>query len=313
MPITLSSLWKRVYEEPHTIFTLGGKVAFLELCVKHHHKIEIDKKYEYEKENEPVYSGVDTFRAWMHGEIETQGPLVVVQSSVNSLISQNKKLRDRQDPSGTHSAWTNPMYLLKPGDDASYTEDIEKKEFEMCKGNVSTNGGSYTENWGLIDIPAWITSGTGSGPELSDSEVAGILSELQALLKSAEDAAWGYIVVITQEIADVEMRRQRVINWHGQYMAQPRKDENLADIWNKKKELHTLMRIRLQIQRLEVDNKRLTSSGHTGVRVGPEGPDDGTVNMLMPDPTVIGPKPPKPSLKDAKKLPRPEDNEELSN
>jgi len=284
----------------------------MELCGKYHYKIEAEKKYEYERENEPVYSGVDTFRAWMDGQIAEQGPVGVLASSAKNLININRKLRDRIDPGGAHTTWIDDMYLLNPTDGAAITEDIEKKEFEMCKGNVSSHGGGYTENWGLIDIPAWITGTGAAGPEISDAEVAGIKAELQALTQS-EDAAWGKIVVITQEIGEVEKSRQRVINWHGQYMAQPRKDENLADIWNKKKELHTLMRIRLQIQRLEVDNKRLTSSGHTGVRVGPEGPDDGTVNMLMPDPTVIGPKPPKPSLKDAKKLPRPEDNEELSN
>ena len=164
----------------------------------------------------------------------------------------------------------------------------------------------------MIDIPGWITGTGAAGPEISDAEVAGIKAELQALTKS-EDAAWGNIVVITQEIGEVEKSRQRVINWHGQYMAPPARDKNLTDIWNKKTELHTLKRIRLQIQRLEKDNERLTSSVHTGEREGPEDPDDGTVDMLMPDPTVIGPKPPKPSLKDAKKLPRPEDSEELSN
>ena len=269
MPITLSQLWDKVYKAPHDIFSAAGKIEFMELCGKHYYKIEVDKKYEYERENEPVYSGVDTFRAWMDGQIAEQGPQVVVQSTVNSLISQNKKLRDRSDPGGSHASWTNPMYLLKPTDDAHYTENIETKEFEMCKGNVSRNGGSYTENWGLIDIPGWITGTGAAGPEISDAEVAGIKAELQALTKS-EDAAWGNIVVITQEIGEVEKSRQRVINWHGQYMAPPARDKNLTDIWNKKTELQTLHRIRLQIQRLEADNKRLTSSGPGGRRTPPE-------------------------------------------
>ena len=269
MPITLSQLWDKVYKAPHDIFSAAGKVEFMELCGKHHYKVEADKKYEKEQLNEPVYSGVDTFRAWMDGQIAEQGPLVVVQSTVNSLINQNKKLRDRQDPGGSHASCPNPMYKLEPTDDAAYTLEIEKKEYEMCQGNVSLNGGSYTENWGLIDIPAWITGTGAAGPEISDAEVAGIKAELQGLTKS-EDAAWGNIVVITQEIGEVEKSRQRVINWHGQYMASPAKEKNLEEIWNKKAELHTLKRIRLQIQRLEADNKRLVSSGHKGTRGRPE-------------------------------------------
>jgi hypothetical protein len=308
--ITLNKLWNKVYRAPYDIFFAAGKVEFMELFRKHLYKIEIDKKYEYERENELVYSGVDTFRAWMDGQIGERGPLVAVQSTVNSLINQNRKLRDRQDPGGSHASWTNPMYLLKPYDDAAYVEDIEKKEFEMCKGNVSKPGASHTENWGLIDIPAWITGTVAAGPEISDEEVAAIEAELQALTQGADaDLAWGNIVKITLEIDKVERNRQRVIIWHGQYMG-PHRATSLADIWNKKAELHTLLRIRLQIQRLEADNMRLTSSGHKVPRARPEDPDDGTVDMLMPDPAVIGPKPPKPSLKDAKKLPRPEDSEE---
>ncbi len=269
MPIKLNQLWDRVYKAPHDIFAAAGKVAFMELYAKHYVKTEADKKYEYEKDNEPVYSGIDTFRAWMDGEISKKGPWDLVQGSVNSLINQNKNLRNRHDPNGAPNSWTPEMYLLKPTDDAAYQSDIEKKEFDLCSGNVSLHQGSYIENWGLIDIPAWITGSGAAGPDISDAEVTAIKAELQDLTKS-EDEAWGKIATVTEGVADVGMRRQRVINWHGQYMAQPKRDENLADIWNKKKELHTLMRIRLQIQRLEVDNERLTSSGKTGGRVGPE-------------------------------------------
>ena len=65
-------------------------------------------------------------------------------------------------------------------------------------------------------------------------------------------------------------------------------------------------------------NDRIGMVGHNGsgkstllsILEGSEPPDAG---VLMPDPAEIGPKPPKPSLKEAKKLPRPEDSEELSN
>jgi hypothetical protein len=143
----------------------------------------------------------------------------------------------------------------------------------LCKGNVSElpplGSKTYTENWGLLNIPAWITGTGAAGPEISDEEVAAIKADLRELTQS-EDAAWGNIVVISQAIGEVTEKRQQLINWHGEYMVSPNREKNLGDIWDKKEELHTLLRIRLQIQRLEADNKRLTSSGQKGTRQKPE-------------------------------------------
>ena len=302
MPVTLNNLWDAVYKDAHDEYSAMGKSDYANICVKHHEKIETDKKYKYEKDNEPVYSGVDSFRTWMGAEIAARGPLPELASAQANLININRGLRDRQYPSGEHTTWINANYLLKPTDGAAYTEDIERQEFDDCKGIVSVlPSGGYTENWGLIAIPAWITSGTGPGPELSDAEVADIQSELLDLLKSPEKAP-GNVFRITKMIREVNKKRSQVINWHGEYLGTGRV-ASLTDIWRQKMILHDAMRMQLQVQRLKEDNKKLGGSG----------PDDPDVGVLMPDPTVIGPKPPKPSLKDAKKLPRPEDNEELSN
>jgi len=301
MPVTLNNLWDAVYKDAHDEYTAMGRSDYANICVNHHEKVETDKKYECEKDNEPVYSGVDSFRTWMGVEIAARGPLPELASAQANLININRGLRDRQYPGGEHTTWINDNYLLKPTDDAAYQSVIEKKELDLCSGNVSLHQGSYIENWGLIAIPAWITSGTGPGPNLSDAEVADIQSELGDLLQDI-DKVPGNVFRITKMIREVNKKRSQVINWHDEYLGTER-TATLTDIWRQKMNLHDAMRMQLQVQRLKEDNKRLVGSG-------PEPPDAG---VLMPDPAEIGPKPPKPSLKEAKKLPRPEDSEELSN
>ena len=302
MSVTLKNLWKAVYQDAHSEYSAMGRSDFANICVKHHEKVETDKKYECEKDNEPVYSGVDGFRSWMGVEIAARGPLPELASAQKNLININRGLRNRQYPGGEHTTWVDANYLLKPTDGAAYTEDIERQEFDDCKGIVSVlPSGGYTENWGLIPIPAWITGGTGPQPSLSDAEVADLQSELGDLLKSADEVP-GNVFRITKMIREVNKKRSQVINWHDEYLGTER-TATLTDIWRQKMNLHDAMRMQLQVQRLKEDNKRLVGSG-------PEPPDAG---VLMPDPAEIGPKPPKPSLKEAKKLPRPEDSEELSN
>ena len=275
MPIRLSELWDKVYKELHGSYLSMQKPEYAKLCVLHHQKITLEKQYdrekqyEPEKENEPVYSGVDTFRSWMVQEIGVRGPIAELSSATANLINVNRRLRDRQDPGGIHTTWVDDEYLLKPVDGAAYTEDIEKKEFELCKGNVSElPGGGFMENWGLIAIPAWITSGTGLGPELSDAEVAAIQSELLDLLKSPEKVL-GHIFTITQETAAVNKKRSQVINWHGEYLGTGRV-ASLTDIWSQKVILHDAMRMQLQVQRLKEDNETLAKSEKKGHRVRPE-------------------------------------------
>jgi len=265
MSIRFSELWDKVYKELHGSYLAMQKPEYAELCVQHYNKTETeaDKKNEFEKDNEPVYSGIDSFRSWMGEEIAARGPMDILANSAAKLIKVNRKLRDRQDPGGIHTTWVDDEYLLKPTDCAAYTEDIERKEFDECKGNVSKlPSGGYTENWGLIAIPEWITSGTGPGPELSDAEVAAIQSELLDLLKSPEKVL-GHIFTITQETAAVNKKRSQVINWHGEYLGTGR-TASLTDIWSQKKILHDAMRMQLQVQRLKKDNEHLTSSGHKG-------------------------------------------------
>ena len=263
MPVTLNNLWDKDYKDLHGKYLAMQKPEYAKLCVLHHEKITLEKQYEYEKDNEPVYSGVDSFRTWMGQEIAARGPMSLLASSVKSLISQNRRLRDRQDPGGVHTTWGDDEYLLKPTDGAAYTEDIEKKEFELCTGNVSElPGGGYTENWGLIAIPAWITSGTGPQPSLSDAEVAGIQSELEDLLQDIEKVP-GNVIRITWMIRELNKKRSQVINWHGEYLGTER-TASLTDIWRQKMNLHDAMRMQLQVQRLKEDNKRLGGSGHKG-------------------------------------------------
>jgi hypothetical protein len=258
-----SQLWDAVYKDSHAAYTAMCKQEHADLLVKHHMKIALDKKYQFEKENEPVYSGVDAFRSWMAQEIGARGPIAELSRVTTNLINVNRRLRDPHDPGRIHTTWVDDEYLLQPKDDAAYTEYIEKKEFELCKGNVSeVPGGGFTENWGLITTPAWITSGTGPQPNLSDAEVADIQSELAGLLKSADQVP-GHIFTIICKIDRIAKQRAQVINWHDEYLG-PRRVSSLTDIWRQKVMLHDAMRMQLQVQRLKNDNEKFTSSGHKG-------------------------------------------------
>jgi len=269
MSVTLKNLWKAVYQDAHSEYSAMGRSDFANICVKHHEKVETDKKYECEKDNEPVYSGVDSFRTWMGVEIAKRGPLPELASAQRNLININRGLRDRQYPGGEHTTWTNDNYMLKPTDGAAYTEDIERQEFDDCKGIVSVlPSGGYTENWGLIAIPAWITSGTGPQPSLSDAEVADLQSELGDLLKSADEVP-GNVFRITKMIREVNKKRSQVINWHDEYLGTGRV-ASLTDIWRQKMNLHDAMRMQLQIQKLKEDNETLAKSEKKGHRVRPE-------------------------------------------
>jgi len=270
MPVTINNLWDAVYKDAHDEYSAMGKSDYANICVNHHRKVETDKKYEYEKDNESVYSGVDSFRSWMGVEIAKRGPLPELASAQKNLIRENRGLRDRQYPGGEHTTWVDDNYLLKPTDGAAYTEDIEKEEFDRCKGNISElPGGGYTENWGLIAIPAWITSGTGPQPSLSDAEVADIQSELGGLLESA-DKAPGNVFHLTKMIREVNKKRSKVINWHTEYLGTGRV-ASLTDIWRQKMNLHDAMRMQLQVSRLKEDNEELNrKTGATQQRIRPE-------------------------------------------
>ena len=54
--------------------------------------------------------------------------------------------------------------------------------------------------------------------------------------------------------------------WHNQYMVSPQRDKNLADIWEKKREWHDLLRLKLQISNLKKNNKELTYDKVSGER-----------------------------------------------
>jgi hypothetical protein len=280
MPVTLNNLWDAVYKDAHAEYSAMGKCDYANICVNHHRKVETDKKYEFEKDNEPVYSGVDTFRSSMGRQIANRGPMAELASAQANLINLNRGLRNRQYPGGEHTTWINANYLLQPTDGAAYTEDIEREEFNACKGNVSElPGGGYSENWGLIAIPAWITGGTGPQPSLSDAEVADIQSELEALLESA-DKAPGNVFRLTKMIREVNKKRSQVINWHDEYLGTGRV-ASLTDIWRQKMNLHDAMRMQLQVQRLKEDNEKLARSAKKGTRVRPEEVIETTVVDLI--------------------------------
>ena len=177
------------------------------------------------------------------------------------------------------------MYLITPVDDANYQDEIDQKEMHLCRGNVypkkdaAGNVSGYGENWGLIDIPDWISGSPRpsthetkpglarikDGPEINELEIAEIREELQTLTSDA-NAAWGNIVKLSTDIAGVEKDRNKMMIWHNQYMVSPQRDTNLKDIWDKKREWHDLLRLKLQISNLKKNNDELTYDTVSGKR-----------------------------------------------
>lgn len=281
-PIRLNHLEEVVYRGLKQRYANVKNENAVEVLDMHHHLKYETKKWEYEVLNEPVYNGINNFRAWLNSEIAEYGPGDLVQRKRDRLILQNKNFRSRNDPDGDYKNWSNEEYLLKPAERLAYAREIDLKEAADTTGNVSLDAqtGTYSQNWKVYDVPAWIKDESVQGPPIELSEIKGIRAEISTMLAS-EDKLVGHIAKLDSDLSSIRAKRRYLINSHKEFFNSPQSQEKLKEIHQQKAELVELKIMRVQIERLEKDNKNYQTPAETTIHPQPEEPTRGNVVDLL--------------------------------